>query len=369
MPPQSTDFFQVEDRRFDSVEELISHVSETVDLGDLEGGDLNIIGTITNYGSFDELLSSIEPEFQVIQHNGQLARLNARQQNIPYYVYWQPDFPIWFTTGQKTDEIPQTIGKYLRNRGQIARLWISKREMEDLRRTLVRKDDSILMTYFSASRSRYSDQPAERRPNVDRAFQYYGRDALTTYEELKYEYGVLPTNLKFQKANEFKFRVANQGIFTIKDGGLSEVLEVIQNSIERLSEVKEAIDTADFSMVENKFVDSGKVPQSRPWTIHLNSQITAGEVDRFDDDTLEEWEFQVSELQQSFDREVPHFKAKLRDKDTLEEIIVRSNNDRLRVYPQEKSGIGQYIRLFEFVADQIDPSAQASAVNEAKTTV
>lgn len=362
MPTQTTDFFQVGERQFESLEELTDHVSTVVDLGDLEGGDLSVIGTITGYETFEELLGSVEPEFQVLNRNGQLAHLYAREQSLPYYVYWHPDFPVWFTTGRKTEEIPETIGRFLRSRNRIGRLWINKREMEDLRQSLVASHERILMTYFTATRSRHSNVPADRRPDVDRTFQYYGRDALATFEEIKYEYGVLPTNLKFEKSDQFKFRVTNRGVFTIKQGGLNEVLEVIQSSIERLAEVKEAIDSSKYQVVENKFVEGGELPQSRPWAINLDSHITVQDVDKFNDQTLEEWEFHLSELSESFDSEVPHFKAKLRDKETLEEVFVRSNRSTIRVYPREGTGIGQSIRLFEFIADQIDPSAYASEV-------
>lgn len=356
------DFLNVGEEQFASLEQVTSHISISSDLDELDG-DLSIVGTVTDFDSLDVLLDSARSEFDVVQRNGNLVLLNASQLDVPYYLYWDEDFPVWFTTGRKTEDLPKTIDKYLRSQSHIGRLWISKTEMENLRQSIIQNYPDVLMTYFTATRSKHSEVDAQRRPDFDRTFQYYGKDALETFNEVKYEYGVLPTNLKFQKSNEFKFRVTRRGVFTIKHGGLEEVLSVIQNSIERLQDVKNAIDSSVFSRQENKFVEGRKLAQSRPWAIHLTSPPTPQDVDRFRNGELKDWDFVLSEIRESFETDTPYFRAKLRDRQTLGETLVRSKGDTIRVYPREDTGIGQSVRLYELVSDQIDPNSYATVVD------
>lgn len=356
------DFLNVEEERFSSLEEVTSHISVSADLNELDG-DLSIVGTVTDFDSLEALLDSARSQFDVVQRNGNLVLLNASQLDVPYYLYWDDDFPVWFTTGRKTEDLPKTIDQYIQSQSHIGRLWISKTEMESLRQSITQNYPNVLMTYFTATRSKHSEVDAQRRPDFERTFQYYGKDALETFNEVKYEYGVLPTNLKFQKSNEFKFRVTRRGVFTIKHGGLEEVLSVIQNSIERLQGVKDAIDSSAFSRQENKFVEGKTLAQSRPWAIQLASSPTPQDVDRFRNGELQEWDFVLSEINESFDADTPHFRAKLRDKQTLGETMVRSKGDTIRVYPREDTGIGQSVRLYEFVSDQIDPKSYATIVD------
>jgi hypothetical protein len=298
----------------------------------------------------------------LVREYGDLILFNAHQLDVPYYVYWDPDFPVWFTTGRKTEEIPETIDEYLKSDRRIGRLWISKTEMEDLRQRIVQNYPDVLMTYFTATRSRHSEVEADRRPRYERTFQYYGKDALETFNEVKYEYGVLPTNLKFQRANDFKFRVTKRGIFTVKNGGLDEVLTVIQESIDRLQEVKEAIDSAAFSIKENKFASNNAIPQSRPWEVQLETTLSERDVDRFEAEELDEWEFTLSDLRKSFDGDSVNFQAELLDDRTLGRTKLLSKNGAIRIYPRKDTGIDQSVRVYEFINDQIDPNAVARRV-------
>jgi hypothetical protein len=355
------DFLDVGEGEFATIDQIIDHIGEEVDLSEVEG-DLSVIGSISDYTQ-EEFVNSLEDHFIIRNENGNLLQLVARNLNVPYYVYLDDNFPIWFTTGRKTRDFPETINNYLKTEQNIGRLWISKTEMEELRQRMSTRYDDVIMPYFTATRSLHSDVEANRRPNQERTIQYYGRDGLETFNEMKYDYGVLPTNLKFQKANEFKFRVTTRGVFTIKYGGLSEVLTVIEDSINRLREVKNAIDESDFTIRENKFSPKSKIPESKPWSIHLSSQLTGTDMEKIEGEELEEWEFNLSELNTSFDEEYSYFDAELIDDRTLGKTMLRSKGNMIRVYPRENTGIDQSIRVFEFVNDQIDPESYATSVN------
>ncbi|MFP8953142.1 hypothetical protein ACLI4Z_09250 [Natrialbaceae archaeon A-arb3/5] len=355
------DFLQAEGEEFSSLDEVTEHIQSTASLSKIDG-DLSVIGSISDFDSTDNLVESTESHFSIEQRMGNLLLLNSLHLDVPYYVYLSDEFPIWFTTGRKTEDMPETIDEYLKSDRDIGRMWISKTEMENLRQRVVQNYPDVLMPYFTASRSKHSEIPANRRPKYERTFQYYGKDGLETFNELKYEYGVLPTNLKFQKANNFKFRVTTRGVFTIKNGGLGEVLTVIEDSIDRLQEVKEAIDASGFKRMQNQFASGQTIPESRPWAVQLDSEITQEDVERFEGEELEDWEFTLGKLDASFEGDTAQLKAELIDERTFGKTILRSHEDSIRIYPREHTGIDQSVRVFEFINDQLDPNSYATRV-------
>lgn len=384
MPTDESDFLNADGAEFYSLEEVTSHITETATLSDIEG-DLSVIGSISDFETGDDFIESLQSHFFVERRHGDLLHLNAKELDVPYYVYLGEEFPIWFTTGRKTEDMPESIDAYLKSEIDIGRMWISKTQMENLRQRIVNRYPDVIMPYFTASRSEHSDISAQRRPRFERTFQYYGKDGLETFNEIKYEYGVLPTNLKFQRANEFKFRVTTRGVFTIKNGGLAEVLSVIHDSIERLQEVKEAIDTSGFKRTTNQFAGGQTIPESQPWAVQLNSSVTQADIERLEEE-IHEWEFNIGALDASFKQDVSEsrepggegplgeeqqqlatqsktrLKAELIDERSFSKTVLRSHEDTIRIYPREHTGIDQSVRLYEFITDQIDPEAYATQV-------
>lgn len=384
MPNDDLDFLNADGEEFSSLEEVTNHIKETATLSNIDG-NLSVIGSISDFDAAEDLIESFQSHFRIEQRHGNLLLLNAKKLDVPYYIYLSDEFPIWFTTGRKTEDMPESIDDYLKSESNIGRMWISKTQMENLRQRIVNRYPDVLMPYFTASRSKHSDIPSNRRPRYERTFQYYGKDGLETFNEVKYEYGVLPTNLKFQKSNDFKFRVTTRGVFTIKNGGLTEVLTVIKDSIERLQEVKDVIDTSGFARKTNEFASGQTIPESRPWAVKLNSSVTQADIERLKEE-IQEWEFNIGDLDVSFEEEVttsdeemsdetlqlkrkvienesePRLKAELIDERSFGKTVLRTHDSTIRIYPREYTGIDQSIRLFEFITDQIDSEAYATAV-------
>jgi hypothetical protein len=352
----------VEDREFYSLDEVTSHIHSNVDYDKIQG-DLSVIGSVSDFRGREEFVESLQPHFSIEKQSGDLYLLNSRKLDVPYYVYVSEEFPIFLTTGRKTQDFPETIDAYLKAERNIGRMWISKTDMEDLRQQIIREYPEVIIPYFTASRSKHSEIQARRRPRHKRTIQYYGNDGRETFEEMKYEYGVLPTNLKFQRANEFKLRVTTRGVFTIKDGGLEEVFEVIEDSIERLKEVKNAIDDSGFTFRTNKFNERRTMPLSRPWAIQLSESLDGADARQFEDEeALNEWEFDLGDIDYSFIEGRSYFSAEFVDERTLGKTILRSKDGAIRVYPREETGIDQSLRVFEFLNDQIDPNSYATPV-------
>lgn len=386
MSNEDLNFLNVDGQELHSLDEVTAHIQDIASLSNLDG-DLSVIGSICDFDTTDDMTDSLESHFFIEERHGDLLFLNAKKLDVPYYVFLSDEFPIWFTTGRKTEDMPESIDAYLKSEPRIGRMWVSKTQMENLRQRIVNRYPDVLMPYFTASRSKHSEIPAQRRPRHERTFQYYGKDGLETFNEIKYDYGVLPTNLKFQKANDFKFRVTTRGVFTVKNGGLPEVLGVIEDSIERLKEVKEAIDTAGFVRTTNEFASGQTLPESRPWAVQLTDGVTQADIERIQEE-VEEWEFNIGELDVDYRERVPipesaqgedgplqleqreqvketlpSVRAELIDERSFGKTVLRTHDDTIRIYPREHTGIDQSVRVFEFISDQIDSTAYATPVS------
>lgn len=352
---EERDFLDAIDREYSGLDDFTQYIKNEVDIQDING-NLSIIGSIRDFGSNKEFTDSLGRHFEVMDRSGDLMLLWSGNKGISHYVYLNGEFPIFFTTARKTEDLPETIWNYLREEKEMSRMWIAKRQMENLRKNIVREHPEVIIPYFTGNRSRYSDVEAERRPGYKRTIQYYGKDGLSTFKEMKYQYGILPTNLQFEKANAFKFRVKQSGIFTINKAGIPEVLDIIKDSIDRLSAIKKIIDTSDFDERENNFAD-GNLTHSKPWGVEALGGISENDIDHFEDKIeLDEWEFALSRFTPSV--EETGFDAELIDEYNYGETSIKTKEDVIRVYPRKTTGIDQSVRIYNFVNDHIDPNCE-----------
>jgi len=163
------------------------------------------------------------------------------------------------------------------------------------------------------------------------------------------------------KPNGFKFRITNDGVFTINTG-ISEPLSIIQASIDRLREVKEKNKTSEYEEVENEFVPSQNLEMVEPWGIKLNNGLDRRDIDNFEANIeSRNWDFALSRMSASFG-EIPGFRAEVIDEKTYGRAAMRSNRDMIRVYPREYTTFSQFMRIYSFVSDHIDSNAQPVAL-------
>jgi len=356
---EERDFLDAIDLKFSGIDDFTDYIKNEVNVSDIDG-NLSIIGSIRDFNTDEEFARSLKRHFKIEDRSGDLVLLWSPNKQVSHYVYFNDEFPIFFTTARKTEDLPVTLWDYLRGEKQMSRLWIGKRQMENLRKNIVREHPQVSIPYFTGNRSRYSDVKAERRPGYKRTIQYYGKDGLQTFKEMKYQYGILPTNLQFEKPNSFKFRVKQSGIFTINKAGIPEVVDIIKDSIDRLNTIKKIIDTSDFDERQNDYAE-GQLTHSTPWGVKATSGITEDDIDHFEDKIeLDEWEFTLSKFTPSI--EETGFNADLMDEYNHGETSVRTKDNVIRVYPRENTGIDQSVRIYNFVNDHIDPNCEPTKV-------
>ncbi|MFD1512476.1 hypothetical protein [Halomarina rubra] len=356
-----SDFLEVGEKHFENHQQLANHINQKYTSGSIKG-EFNIIGAINNLGHTDGVEDSkqhfmdlLADEFQMLHSSGDLYRIFTTVDDDPMYSYvWaDSDAPIFLTTANKTDQIPQTIQRFLHTKHGVGRLMLSKREVDGIRKSLSSRFDNLVVPYFSARRSRDSLIGAQRRPNVDRSIQYRAIDGLATYREMRYNYGILPQIMTFKLPGMFKFRVKSDGTFVHQHGTFHQVWDAFQNQIERVNAMKECANTGGFTANQtSRFREEG-FSISTPWGIQVEKGIDASHIETLPEQLEDDfWEFSLSEYYVNPESDI--FDAELIDDTTRERTTMKTRGNQIRIFPRELTDIDQSIRLFNFVSDHFE---------------
>lgn len=361
MSGDTIDFLDAMGRDYSDRHDFIEYIESGDELEKIKK-NLSLVGSVSGHDR-PTFLQSLGSHFDIVEEQENLLLLWASRKQVPYYVSIDnPEFPIFFTAANKTDEIPETLGEYLKDDPALSRMWVGKREMERLRQEMVREHDHILIPQFTAKRSKHSDIPAKKRPDYDRTIRYWADDGLEVFRHVKNRYGVLPTNIRFERPGEFKFHLTQEGVFTALSNGVKQISDLLDDTIARLRLVKEKIDTAEYE--ENVAADSAQdvsFPYSKPWAIQLESRPTQEDIEHFEGNVAaSNLQFKLLEFDPQFEDRA--FDAELMDTTNYGRTTLKTKESSIRVYPSGDSFIDESIRVYNFVDDHIDPNLEAIQV-------
>lgn len=358
------DFLNAREQGFLTESDFFQHVENEVDLDDIDG-NVNIIGSVNNYSDRRQFINTVEDGFEPIWSDGDLRLVAAhtRDRPIPYYVYFDQDFPVFITTANITEEMPPTIETFLESDPHLGRFWLSMEQVERMRRTIVRKYQDVIIPFFTGHRSKYSGIPAEKRGDIERTISYWAEDGRETYKEMRAKYGVLPTNIRFERPNDFKFGIKQEGIFTHQNGSIIDVWELLQQERDSKQDIKDVINSGGFGESESQVFPDHQISASSPWGITANGGdklLSSDPIKTFKTRMQEErWMFGVSEFNRISDS---GFNAELVDNVGYSRTQMRGYDDSVRVYPLDRNDIDSQFRIFNFVQDHFDASCRAIEV-------
>lgn len=355
---EKTDFLQAIEHGATSRDDFIEYVHSEAPF-DLGRKNLSVIGSVCEYDR-DEFVETLRDQFEIVSIDEDIVLMWSSSENIPYYVLRDDrEFPIFFTAANKTDEIPATLGRYLKRNSSMSRMWVGKQEMERYRTQMVRETENLLIPYFTAKRSNNSDVPAKKRPNYDRTISYWGDDGLESYRHMKSQYGVLPTNLQFEDPGRFKFAITQKGVFTSKERGVLEIMDLLTQSVNRLRRIKRKIDTGSYNFKSyGRTLEELSIPCSKPWAIRLEERPSVGDIENIQTNVNNSnLEFRILGFKSDVRKRT--FDAEFMDTEDYSKTVVRTKKNEIRVFPREDTGIDQNIRIYNFVDDHIEPGCEA----------
>jgi hypothetical protein len=230
---------------------------------------------------------------------------------------------------------------------------LSRRELEELRKQIISNNENVTIPYFTSKRAPDSNVAARKRPENERLIEYRGPDGLDAYREMKFNYGVLPRIMVFERGNHFKFKLKSDGTFVHQKGKLSVLWNCLQQEIARVKEMKKYARTGRYEKMDSSFFGEDSFNVSRPWAIQLDGGIDPSRLDNFERHLNEGfWEFSVSEF--ISDPQFASFQAELIDESTHERTTMKTKGDQVRVYPRELTDIDQSLRIYNFISDHFD---------------
>jgi len=354
------DFLNARKLGFPSESDFFQYIENEVDLDDVDG-NVNIIGSVNNYPGRRQFIDAIEDGFEPIWADGDLRLVAAhtRDRSIPYYVYFDQDFPVFITTANITEEMPPTIEAFLESDPHLGRFWLSMEQVERMRRRIVRKYQDVIIPFFTGHRSKYSEIPAEKRGDIERTISYWAEDGRETYKEMRAKYGVLPTNIRFERPNDFKFGIKQEGIFTHQSGSIIDAWELLQKERDSKQDIKDVINSGGFGESESQVFPDHKISASSPWGITANGgdKLLGSDAIKTFKVRMEEdrWMFGVSEFSRVGDT---GFDTELVDDVGYSRTQMRGYDDSVRVYPLDRNDIDSQFRVFNFVQDHFDASCR-----------
>ncbi len=330
---------------------------------------IKAIFTLSNFKTPEEFLEDLKKSgFRVVSAHGIVFRLlkhSEKYGNVEYLaLYTEDGNPIFFTLATKTKEIPPTLLDYLKRAKNISNLWISLTRMDELIENLKEEyKDDITATYFTGTYSPLFKRKAERRPNLTRFVEYRGDDALQSYEEFKYEYGILPRVFEFNILGYGTFRLDYQGIVVAKPrSSFSFVCQTMDEIISEVDISKEKITKAH---VFDKPMKVGrkefKTSLKFPWSVKLSEIIEVVKFEEFIKVLESEWEFLPIDVDIKRNDENSEFLDfsyfRVIDMMKPNEFSVICRNEDLKVYPSKTLDFGSSLRFFQSVKSFLDVNA------------
>jgi hypothetical protein len=355
MSASESDFLYAIEKDFTDRSNFINYVDKSYKTGN-NSGEFNIIGAVNNLvGGKQAFLSELQEHFVFLNASEDLYLLRTSVDNEPVYsyIYLDDDVPVFFTNANKTDEIPPTIWRFLRQTQDVGRLMLSERKVDEIRQEVIAENKNVIIPYFSARRSQDSPIEARRRKNTERSVQYRAVDGLETYREMRYNYGILPRIMTFELPNQFKFRIKADGTFVHQKGGIQTLWDCLDQEIKRVKTMKKYANTAQYGKADSSFFGKNKFDVSTPWAIHVDQGIHADDLDNFRTHLDEKfWEFGVSEYNAY--PEFSSFEAEVIDESTNERTTMKTKGNDVRVFPRELTDIDQSLRIFNFISDHFN---------------
>lgn len=355
MTDADPDFLDAIERDYSTRGDFVRYIDRSYKLGE-NSGEFNIIGAVNNLsGGKEAFLKQLNQHFSLRESSNDLHLLHTTVENEPVYsyVYLDDDVPVFFTKANKTDQIPPTIWKFLQKTYGIGRLMLSQRKVDRIRQDIVSDVDDLIIPYFSARRSEDSMIDARKREHTERSLQYRAVDGLETYRELRFNYGILPQIMVFERPNRFKFKIKADGTFVHQKGKFEALWRYLEQEISRAKTMKKYANTAEYGKADSSFFGEEKFSVSTPWAIHVNDGIEASHLDSFREHLDEDfWEFSVSEYNAFPD--LVAFEAEVIDDSTNERTTMKTQGDDVRVFPRELTDVDQSLRIFNFISDHFD---------------
>ncbi len=204
----------------------------------------------------------------------------AEKTRVQLFCHYSHDNQIvkCFTT-DRSEDVDRAL-RHAFSRGGLSYLWINPIGFEELKNRILNYKAAII-TYFAASRDPSTRADAYVRPNVERTIIYSGSDGEETFQELKYQYGVIPEVFRFHVPEQGDVQASRKGVFIYYGGSFSFVNSTADSAIDIALQTKGIFDSSKVEVIR---YDTSRrhleLNQFTPWTIEFARDVHADDVEQ-----------------------------------------------------------------------------------------
>ena len=200
----------------------------------------------------DVLFTSDELEKRGDIYKASLKASNTTKEDNYAIVEYVPGLLLFYTTA--TDEkYRKELGDRIKKGIGTARMWIKPDLFSIFWKGILEKTGGYVKRFMS-KKGALDNVSCKIRPLCARRFNYTGKDAGFTLDELKELYGVTPESLYLRTPRNY-IRITNDGLFSVQKPS-PEILEIFFGQLDRIKDkILKIMETS--KQIKFKFVEEG----------------------------------------------------------------------------------------------------------------
>lgn len=333
-------------------DELLSEAAAK--LGYDERGRFRVICLSTNL-SWEEFLQRVRGYFTETKQ-GDFHQLHTTYEkhkqefDVYLYLYQHPDTgaPIIFTLNSY-DDFRRTSQRMIEKTEDLYTLWIRPDEMADLREQVL-DTQGIRLTGFNYDTFGKDEHKGQRRPGYRRSGSHDSEDAEHVLEEWKIEYGVTPTQLRFDLPSRGEFHFSNDGEFVLTEGDTQFLYDdVVEVALQKTYPLSETVQSSELKVTTENGIDQ---IEERPLEMTIDDTLDYDDVDNFIS-AMKQEDFYPYSYQEAPGSLL--LSGRIMDEQNGGMISVATDGETMTILPRYESGFDSLMRFYRFVVEQVDP--------------
>lgn len=326
----------------------------STELGHDERGRFRTICLSTSL-SWEELLTRFRGYFTETQQ-GDFHQLHTtyeklnKELQVYLYLFQHPDTgaPIIFTLNSY-DDFRRTSKRIIEQTEDLYTLWIRPDEMAALREEVLDKE-GIRLTGFDYDTFGKDERTGQRRPGYERSGSHDSEDAEHVLEEWKLEYGICPTQLRFDLPTRGEFHFSNDGEFVLTEGDTGFLYEeVVEPALREAYPLSETVQSSELKTTTEDGIDQ---IEERPLEMEITDTLDYDDVDSFVL-AMKEEDFYPYSYQEAPGSLL--LSGRIMDEQNGGMISVATDGETMTILPRYESGFDSLMRFYRFVVEQVDP--------------
>lgn len=323
-------------------------------LGQDERGRFRIICLSINL-TWERLLEIASGYFSV-KEQGEFHQLytthmkHNKKFHVYLYLYQHPrtGSPIIFTLNSY-DDFRRAAHRMIQRTEDLYTLWIRPGETSELREQIL-DYEGIRLRGFDYDTFGKDEHKGQRRPGYRRSGSHDSEDAEHVLEEWKMEYGISPTQLRFDLPTKGQFHFSNDGEFVLTEGDTHFLYdEVVEPALKKSYPLSETVQSSELKVNTEEGIDQ---IEERPLEMTIDDSLDYEDVDDLVSDMKEE-NFYPYSYQAAPGSLL--LSGRIMDEQNGGMISVATDGETMTILPRYESGFDSLIRFYRFIVEQVDP--------------